>query len=139
MNNKYKILIVDDNIETVAGLKDYLDEKYNIVSAYDGLEGIQTFKNDKDGIDLVITDLVMPSISGVALIELIKKLSPATPIIAITGWGHHPKALASEAKADFVLDKPFEMQELDKALEKLFSGNYAKRQKSETVQKPKEQ
>ena len=130
MNNKYKILIVDDNMETVAGLKSYLDEKYNIVSAYDGLEGIQAFKNDKEGIDLVITDLVMPSISGVALIELIKKLSPATPIIAITGWGHHPKALASEAKADFILDKPFEMQELDKALEILFSGNYAKRQKS---------
>ncbi len=72
------------------------------------------------------------------MIELIKKLSPATPIIAITGWGHHPKALASEAKADLVLDKPFEMQELDKALEKLLSENYAKRQKAETVQKPKE-
>jgi CheY-like chemotaxis protein len=46
MNNKYKILIVDDNMETVSGLKSYLNEKYNIVSAYDGLEGIQAFKND---------------------------------------------------------------------------------------------
>jgi two-component system cell cycle sensor histidine kinase/response regulator CckA len=136
MNGKYKILIVDDNMETVAGLKSYLDEKYNIVSGYDGLEGIQIFKNDKDGIDLVITDLVMPSISGVALIELIKKINPAIPIIAITGWGHHPKALASEAKADLVLDKPFEMQELDKALEKLFSETHEKSQKFEGIQKP---
>ena len=118
MNDKYKILIVDDNKETVAGLKSFLDEKYNTLSAYDGLEGIHAFENDKDGIDLVITDLVMPSISGVTLIEAIKKKYPDTPIIAITGWGHHPKALATDAKADLVLDKPFEMEELNRALEK---------------------
>jgi CheY-like chemotaxis protein len=119
MSDKYKILIVDDNKETVAGLKSFLEEKYNTASAYDGLEGIHVFENDKEGIDLVITDLVMPSISGVTLIEIIKKKYPKTPIVAITGWGHHPKALASDAKADLVLDKPFEMEELNLALEKL--------------------
>jgi two-component system cell cycle sensor histidine kinase/response regulator CckA len=40
------------------------------------------------------------------------------PIFAMTGWGHHPKALASEAKADLVLDKPFEIDELRQALDK---------------------
>jgi CheY-like chemotaxis protein len=119
MKDKYKILIVDDNKETVAGLKSFLEQKYNTVSAYDGLEGIQVFENNKEGIDLVITDLVMPSISGVTLIEIIKKKYPETPIVAITGWGHHPKALATDAKADLVLDKPFEMEELNRALEKL--------------------
>jgi CheY-like chemotaxis protein len=127
MKDKFKILIVDDNKETVAGLKSFLDEKYKIVVAYDGLEGIQIFENDKEGIDLVITDLVMPSISGVALIEIIKKKYPGTPIVAITGWGHHPKALASEAKADLVLDKPFEMEELHQALVKIFSKIYSQK------------
>jgi CheY-like chemotaxis protein len=135
MNDKYKILIVDDNKETVAGLKSFLDGKYNTVSAYDGLDGIQVFENDKEGIDLVITDLIMPSISGVTLIEILKKKYPKTPIVAITGWGHHPKALASEAKADLVLDKPFEMEELDQALEKLFSDIPAKRDRSKATQK----
>jgi|OpeIllAssembly_1097287.scaffolds.fasta_scaffold1653459_1 YesN/AraC family two-component response regulator len=138
MNDKYKILIVDDNKETVAGLKSFLDEKYNTLSAYDGLEGIHAFENDKDGIDLVITDLVMPSISGVTLIEAIKKKYPDTPIIAITGWGHHPKALASEAKADLVLDKPFEMEELNQALEKLFSKLHKKSVKSRPIQETHE-
>ena len=119
MNDKYKILIVDDNKETVAGLTSFLERKYNTACAYDGLEGIQVFENDKEGIDLVITDLVMPSISGVTLIEIIKKKYPETPIVAITGWGHHPKALATDAKANLVLDKPFEMEELNRALEKL--------------------
>jgi two-component system cell cycle sensor histidine kinase/response regulator CckA len=121
MDDKYKILIIDDSEETVAGLKGFLDGKYSIVTAYTGLDGIQAFENDKDGIDLIITDLVMPSFSGVNLIETIKRKYPKIPIIAMTGWGHHPKALASEAKADLVLDKPFEMEELDRAVKKLLS------------------
>ena len=70
MNAKFKILIVDDNRQTVAGLKSFLDGKYNTVIAHDGIEGIQAFENDIEGIDLVITDLVMPSSSGVTLIEV---------------------------------------------------------------------
>ena len=43
---------------------------YNTVGAYDGLEAFKAFENDKEGIDLVITDLVLPSISGVTLIGI---------------------------------------------------------------------
>ncbi len=121
MDAKHKILIIDDSQETVAGLKGFLDGKYDIVMAHDGAEGIQAFENDKDGIHLIITDLVMPSFSGVSLIGAIKQKYPKIPIIAMTGWGHHPKALASEAKADLILDKPFEMEELDRAIKKLLS------------------
>ncbi len=55
------------------------------------------------------------------MIGVIKQKYPNTPIIAMTGWGHHPKALASEAKADLVLDKPFEMEELDRAIKRLLA------------------
>jgi two-component system cell cycle sensor histidine kinase/response regulator CckA len=121
MDPKHKILIIDDSQETVAGLKGFLDGKYDIVTAHDGAEGLQAFENDQNGINLIITDLVMPSFSGVSLIGVIKQKYPNIPIIAMTGWGHHPKALASEAKADLVLDKPFEMEELDRAIKKLIS------------------
>ena len=73
MKDKYKILIVDDSKETVSGLKSFFNDKYNIATAGDGLEGLKTFENDRDGIDLIITDLIMPEISGVALIDIIKK------------------------------------------------------------------
>jgi len=132
---KYKILIVDDNKETVAGLKSFLEGTYNTVCAYDGLEGLQALESDTEGIDLVISDLVMPSISGVTLIAIIKKKYPALPIVAITGWGHHPKALASEAKADIVLDKPFEMEELSRVLEKLISETNTRLNGSEASRK----
>ena len=39
---------------------------------------------------------------------------PGVPVIAITGWGEHPEALATEADADIVLEKPFELTELDR-------------------------
>jgi DNA-binding response OmpR family regulator len=41
-------------------------------------------------------------------------ICPGIPVIAITGWGEHPEALATEADADLVLEKPFELAELDK-------------------------
>lgn len=121
MDVKHKILIIDDSQETVAGLKGFLNGKYDILTAHDGSEGLQAFEKDREGIDLIITDLVMPSFSGVSLIGVVKQKYPNMPIIAMTGWGHHPKALASEAKADLVLEKPFEMEELDRAIKKLLS------------------
>jgi two-component system cell cycle sensor histidine kinase/response regulator CckA len=40
-------------------------------------------------------------------------------VIAITGWGEHPGALATEAAADLVLDKPFELTDLDRHIKRL--------------------
>jgi len=121
MKQKYKILIVDDSAETVAGVKSFLDGKYQTVTALNGLDGLKAFENDKEGIDLIVTDLVMPEMSGVSLIGAIKKKHPATPVIAMTGWGHHPKALATEAKADLILDKPFELEDLDQEIARLMA------------------
>jgi len=56
---------------------------------------------------------VMPELSGVELISTVKKRYPKTPIIAMTGWGEHPTALASEAHADRLLVKPFGLESLD--------------------------
>jgi DNA-binding NtrC family response regulator len=85
-----------------------------VYTAPDGMEGLKLFETEDEGFDLVITDLVMPYISGVGVISIIKKKYPGIPVIAITGWGEHPGALATEAHADIVLEKPIELPELDK-------------------------
>jgi len=121
MAKTHRILIIDDSKETVAGLKAYLGKKYYVLTAHNGRDGIQKFGKNKMRINLVITDIVMPDVSGLALISMIKKSSPETPVIAITGWGYHHRSLETEAKTDMVLDKPFEMEELDQAIEKLLS------------------
>ena len=113
MADKPKILVIDDSKETVAGLQSYFNNKYQVMTADNGLDGLKHFEDDDNGIDLVITDLVMPDISGVGVISIVKKKYPGIPVIAITGWGEHPEALATEADADLVLEKPFELAVLN--------------------------
>lgn len=117
-----RLLVIDDSKETVAGLKSFLSRNYEVVTAYNGLDGLKAFEINEGRIDLVITDLVMPEISGVGVISIIKKKYPGTPVIAITGWGEHPGALATEAEADLVLDKPFELIDLENHVAELLAG-----------------
>jgi DNA-binding response OmpR family regulator len=123
MDKPSKLLIVDDDKEIQSMLKDYLIKKrYEVFSASDGLESLKLLETEQPGFDLVITDLVMPNISGVGLIAIIKKKFPGLPVIAITGWGEHPEALATEVHADQVLEKPFDLYELEKSLKKLLTS-----------------
>ena len=117
-----RLLIIEDNEEVLRSLKKYFSKKdYNVVTASNGLDGLKTFEADVNGFDLVITDLVMPNISGVAIISMVKKKSPQTPVIAITGWGEHPEALATEAHADLVLEKPIELDRMDRFISDLLT------------------
>ena len=123
MDNPFKLLIIDDNEQILATLYDFLSNmKYDVVSASDGLEGLKSIETEKQGFDLVITDLVMPRMSGNSLIRIIKQKFPDIPVIAITGWGEYPEAFAIETQADKVLEKPFELSELDKAIKELLSS-----------------
>jgi len=75
----------------------------------------------KDEFNLVITDLVMPNISGVAVTAIIKKQNPKMPVIAITGYGEQPEALAKEVHADIVMEKPFKLDVLEKNIKQLLT------------------
>ena len=118
-----KILIIDDDEHILAKLCYFFNDKgYSVASASDALEGLKLIENDQQGFDLIITDIVMPQLSGISLISIIKKKFPDTPVIAITGWGEYPGAFATESQADKVLSKPFELSELDKAINELISS-----------------
>ena len=129
MEKPSKLLLIDDDESVLANLRYFLsDKKYDVSSASDGLEGLKLLETEEQGFDLVITDLVMPNISGVGLIAIIKKKFPSLPVIAITGWGEHPEELATEFQADQILEKPFELSELDKAIKGIISSKKYKLQ-----------
>ena len=122
MAKSFKLLIIDDSAEILAGLSNYLSIKqYEVATAKDGLEGLKLFESEDNGFDLVITDIVMPNISGVGVISILKKKYPQVPVIAITGMGEHPEALAVEAKADIVLEKPFDLTDLERNITELLA------------------
>ena len=83
---------------------------FRVIEAVDGMEGLQ--KVEAGGFDLVITDIVMPYVSGVGIVSRVKKQSPETPVIAITGYGKEPEELASESKANLVMGKPVRIADL---------------------------
>ena len=123
MDQSLRILIIDDEEPILSNLCNFLNYKnYDVTPASDGIEGLKLFEKDPKGFDLIITDVVMPKLSGMSLISIIKKKYPHTPIIAITGWGEYPDALALESQADKVFSKPFELSELDNTINELISS-----------------
>ena len=117
-----KVLIIDDTEEVLSALCKYFRQKeYTVLSASNGLDGLKLIESELEGLDIIITDLVLPNISGVAVISIVKKKYPQLPVIAITGWGEHPEALAKEAKADLVMEKPFKLPDLERAARNLIN------------------
>ena len=117
-----KLLIIDDDEHILAKLCYFFNDRgYDVTSASSGLEGLKLIENDQKGFDLIITDIIMPQLSGISLISIIKKKFVDMPVIAITGWGEYPEAFATESRADKVLSKPFELSELDREINKLIS------------------
>jgi DNA-binding response OmpR family regulator len=120
VTKQQKILVIDDNEDVLTTITQFLTQKnFDVLSASNGLDALKQCEIEKENIDLIITDLVMPSISGVAIISIVKEKYPKIPIIAITGWGEHPESLAAEAKADTVMEKPFDLSELHDKIEEL--------------------
>ena len=120
MAKQYRLLVVDDNQEVLATIDKYFKKRnYIVVTAADGLEALKLLKSEECAFDLVVTDLVMPYVSGVGVISIMKKEFPKTPVVAITGYGESPEALALEANADLVIEKPFNLENLERSINNL--------------------
>ena len=87
MNKPFKLLLIDDDEPVVANLCIFLrDKKYDVTSASDGLEGLKLLETDEQGFDLVITDMIMPQMSGGELFDKLKSLDPDVKILLSSGY-----------------------------------------------------
>ncbi len=116
---KKSILICDDEPEFIEIIKNILNEKYNIVTACNGQEGL--FKAQNQIFDLVITDVHMPKVNGLQFIRDLKKsYSPVTIIMSESA--EEVKPAIEKLKGVHFMAKPFEEKDLlflvDKALSK---------------------
>src|ERR1035437_5073656 len=84
MKVKKTILCVDDNEQSLSIRKLMLETRgYRVIVCTTGEEALKVFRSG--GIDLVLTDLMMPGLDGNELVTHVKQVSPETPIILFSG------------------------------------------------------
>ncbi|MBF0378284.1 MAG: response regulator [Desulfamplus sp.] len=111
-----KILVIDDEKTTLKMFKLFLDlYGFDIHTAESGEEGLKVFDREKP--EIVLTDIKMPGMDGIEVLKEIKRRSPTTEVIVITGHGDMDlaiQALNLDA-ADFI-NKPIQRQSLEHGL-----------------------
>ena len=114
MNKKHaKILVVDDDRNLADNLVEYLTKLgYQATATYGGREAVSRF--EEESFQLVLTDLMMPEMGGLEVLEALKALDSRVIVLVITGYGTIESAVEAIRKGayDFV-PKPFKMNELE--------------------------
>jgi ATP-dependent Lon protease len=109
---KHAILVIDDEEITRKNLTHILrKENYDVVAVGDGERALSELESCE--FDIVLTDLKMPTVDGIDVLERIKIKYPDTQVIIITGYATVPSAVEAMQKgAYYYLAKPFKMDEL---------------------------
>jgi CheY-like chemotaxis protein len=112
MNRKLNILVIDDEQIVLDSVKKHLrKENYALHTVLSAPEGLKLM--DDITIDIVLTDLMMPEMDGLELMQKVKERMPHTPVIMITGYATINTALqATQLGAFDYIAKPFTKAEL---------------------------
>ena len=115
---KINILIVEDEKEIREGVSEHLAEVgYSVISAEDGMQAIELFKNNK--IDLVILDIMLPKANGFVVLNKIRQESNV-PVIMLTAMSDdYTQIMSFDEEADDYITKPFSIIVLHKRIEAL--------------------
>src|SRR3954467_4652618 len=112
MSNSLRICLIDDDDSARTALERVLlGEGYEVVSCGDGTRGRGVAL--EEDFDCVLTDLRMPGVSGLELIDTLRDELPNLPVVLMTAHGTTETAIEATRRGafDYIL-KPFEMEEL---------------------------
>jgi CheY-like chemotaxis protein len=113
-----KILVVDDNSFLRTLFSKMLSRLgHDVSSADSGENGLSVFLLNQ--FDIVFSDYEMPGMDGVAFACSIKKFSPRTPVVIMTGAGREAVLSRNSAAVDKVMSKPFTLTELEETIHNL--------------------
>jgi len=119
------ILFVDDEVDYVAGMKMVLGRLgYAVTAVTESRKALNLFRDNPDKFDLLITDQVMPHMTGVTLSKEILKIRPDLPIVLCTGSSPQAETAVGQRQAREVgirkvLMKPVERNEISQVVQKL--------------------
>ena len=110
-----RVLVADDNRQLVEMLRATLEDAgFEVVTAYSGLAAAALI--EREDVDLLILDVLMPGVSGDAVADLLHELRPQVPVLLMTG--DYGDQFAQTAGRPW-LRKPFTEQELIRAVGEL--------------------
>lgn len=123
LNSQYTILIVDDEPLIRKSLFEILRiAGFQCLMVANGEEAVEAIQ--KKTVDIVITDLRLPEMSGIDLLRKIKRLRPAVEVIVMTGFGSIETAVeAMKLKAFDYITKPLHDDEIKLVIEKIIEKN----------------
>ena len=133
---KNRILIVDDDDAMRLALSESLEScGFDISAAENGNEALNLFNKRK--FDLVVTDMKMPGMTGIEVLQGVKKLSPDIPVILITAYGTVNTAVEAmkEGAAEFIM-KPFSLDDLEAVVKNVISTYKAEASQKKEVLHP---
>lgn len=116
----YNLLVVDDEEEIRSKLQELLETQgYKVKATSNGRDALSVIEESPGEIDIVLTDYMMPGMTGIELAEKVSHIDPKIVLITITAYSDKETAIAAmrSGVSDF-LDKPFGLTELMFALRK---------------------
>ena len=112
------VLVVEDDLATREAIQALLEaHNYSVMAAIDGLEALDLLEDGHKGVDLIVSDVVMPQMGGLALYRTVGEKWPKIKMLFITGHpleGESQKLL--EKGSVIWLQKPFSAQNFNKAV-----------------------
>jgi len=117
MQGNLRILVVDDEPIACKRLKMSLGQDYDVDIAPGGVEAVQRLESES--FDIVVTDICMDQVDGIAVLDAVNRLHPATKTILITGYASVEVAREALAKGAFdFIAKPFQPKDLRAIIDK---------------------
>jgi PAS domain S-box-containing protein len=116
------ILVVDDE-EILRGLATEIlgGLGYQVVTAEDGHQAVEYFRENTEGVDLVIVDMIMPRMGGKECVRALSDINPALPIILSTGYSQQEVGFGTDTGLIGFIQKPFQIQQLSEAVAEALS------------------
>jgi len=116
-----KILYVEDNKEARESTLLLLEELFdNIVVAEDGEDGYNKFITNKDNLDLIITDLNMPKLNGIDMIDKIRDTGSLIPVIVFSAYEDKDNYINSvKLNISYYLNKPINIKKFEPVIKKM--------------------
>ena len=137
MENKIKLLIVDDEVQFLDSIAERLELRdFDVTKASRGAEALEIA--DKQKFDLALLDLKMPGMDGRELLEILKREHKYLEVIMLTGHGSLESAVECTKLGAFgYLPKPYELEELLQVLKDAYEARLKKKFENDQIRKQK--